>query len=93
MFTVRYASISFNRFGPGNHIDPTDLVSCISDATVFHFAILFWILSNLIPTDPVRRYRGGLKCCHGGTLITNGAAARAALVAENDTDYYQTLYR
>jgi hypothetical protein len=45
------------------------------------------------PTCQLSAYRGGLKCCAGGTIITDGAANRAALVAEANYDKYQLLYR
>jgi hypothetical protein len=41
------------------------------------------------PTCELAAYRGGIKCCAGGTLITDGADNRAALIAEADYDNYQ----
>ena len=45
------------------------------------------------PTCELAAYRGGIKCCAGGTLITNGAENRAKLVADGDYDHYQVMYR
>jgi hypothetical protein len=45
------------------------------------------------PSCLLASYRGGIKCCAGGTIITDGAEERAALIAEADYDQYQVLYR
>ena len=49
--------------------------------------------SGVNPTCQLSAYRGGLKCCAGGTIIMDGADNRAALVAEGNYDKYQLLYR
>ena len=45
------------------------------------------------PTCEIAAYRGGVKCCAGGTLLTEGAENRSALVAEAEYDHYQVMYR
>eukprot|EP00911_Craspedida_sp_UC1_P000631 UC1_evm1s485 len=54
-----------------------------------------WYTNNngVNPTCDITHYKGGLKCCHDGTLITDTPQARDAIVAANDTDYYQTFFR
>ena len=45
------------------------------------------------PTCQLSAYRGGLKCCAGGTLLMDGEENRSKLVADADYDHYQALYR
>eukprot|EP01052_Picozoa_sp_SAG31_P014249 SAG31_NODE_877_length_11303_cov_18.744556_9_plen_890_part_00 len=45
------------------------------------------------PTCQLSAYRGGLKCCAGGTIITDGEENRAKLLADANYDHYQVMYR
>ena len=72
---------------------PLPLGQMLSDPHWNNASTAYTDNKGINPTCQIGAYRGGLHCCAGGTIITDGADARADLVAQNDTDEYQVMYR
>jgi len=72
---------------------PRPLGQLLSDPQWANTTTAYTDNGGVNPTCELKSYKGGLKCCGGGTIITDTAEARAALVAEADYDEYQVLYR